>query len=140
MILRKLEQICEIGIETGLMAPSPSCGGCSNITACIYEAIPLLIETEESPVVTYQFSPTRSTTSFASAMAAEKVKLPDFIEGWPYPRHLNQHYEAAKAESREWSQNFQPFDAKSQDAFDRCDFGTWLPDPSSCLGMSAGKL
>ncbi|KAK0721855.1 terpenoid synthase [Lasiosphaeria miniovina] len=41
---------------------------------------------------------------------------------WPWQRHLSQHYQVAKAASREWFTGFQAFDPKSQDAFNRCDF------------------
>jgi len=58
-----------------------------------------------------------------SIMAAVKVKLPDFVETWPWQRELNPHYEEAKREANEWAHSFGFFDAKSQDAFDRCEFG-----------------
>jgi hypothetical protein len=59
-------------------------------------------------------------------MAAVKVKLPDFIDSWPWQRELNPHYEDAKRAANTWAHGFGFFDAKSQDAFDRCDFCTCL--------------
>jgi Delta6-protoilludene synthase len=58
-----------------------------------------------------------------NTMAAVKVKLPDFLDTWPWQRELNPHYEVAKREANEWAHSFGFFDAKSQDAFDRCEFG-----------------
>jgi len=55
-------------------------------------------------------------------MAAVKIKLPDFLDYWPWPRALNPYYEEAKNEANAWAHSFGFFDKKSQDAFDRCDF------------------
>lgn len=54
-------------------------------------------------------------------MAAVKVKLPDFLDYWPWRRDLNPFYEQAKNEANAWAHSFGFFDEKSQDAFDRCD-------------------
>jgi len=59
----------------------------------------------------------------SEAMGGELVKVPDLLRAWPWQRHLNDHYEEAKAASLAWVTSFRAFDAKSQDAFDRCDFG-----------------
>lgn len=56
-------------------------------------------------------------------MAGKLVKVPDLLRDWPWQRHLNKSYDQAKAASFEWFTSFKAFDAKSQDAFDRCDFG-----------------
>lgn len=60
------------------------------------------------------------------------VKVPDLLRAWPWQRHLNEHYEEAKAASLAWVASFRAFDAKSQDAFDRCDFGSF---PSCHLSL-----
>ena len=62
-------------------------------------------------------------------MTGELVKVPDLLRAWPWERHLNKNYDAAKAASLKWFTSFKAFDDKSQDAFDRCDFGT---DAGSC--------
>lgn len=56
-------------------------------------------------------------------MAAQKVKIPDLFRAWRWPRHLNKYYSEVRAESNQWIHTFGFFDDKSQDAFDRCDFG-----------------
>lgn len=56
-------------------------------------------------------------------MAGELVQVPDLLQDWPWKRHLNKNYEQAKAASLEWFTSFKAFDVKSQDAFNRCDFG-----------------
>ncbi|KAK4442054.1 terpenoid synthase [Podospora aff. communis PSN243] len=55
-------------------------------------------------------------------MAAVRVKIPNFMANWPFERQLNPHYEAAKAASQTWLHNFELFDGKPHDAFNRCDF------------------
>ncbi|KAK0716048.1 terpenoid synthase [Lasiosphaeris hirsuta] len=55
-------------------------------------------------------------------MAAVKIKLPDFLDYWPWQREINPYYEEVKAEANAWAHSFGFFDKKSQDAFDRCDF------------------
>lgn len=62
-------------------------------------------------------------------MAGELVKAPDLLRAWPWQRHLNKNYDQAKAASLEWFTSFKAFDAKSQDAFDRCDFGADMDSP-----------
>ncbi|KAH8979419.1 isoprenoid synthase domain-containing protein [Lactarius hatsudake] len=48
--------------------------------------------------------------------------LPDLFAQWPWPRLSNQHYEETKPEFDEWVRSFEALDAKSQSAFDRCNF------------------
>ncbi|KAM7203272.1 terpenoid synthase, partial [Rhypophila sp. PSN 637] len=49
------------------------------------------------------------------------VKIPDFLANWPWKRVLNPHYETVKAETDAWIESFDlSKDAKSQDAFERC--------------------
>ncbi|KAK1757049.1 terpenoid synthase [Echria macrotheca] len=59
-------------------------------------------------------------------MAGVLVKVPDLLRAWPWQRHLGEHYDEVKAQSVEWFVGFGAFDAKSQDAFDRCEFDTPL--------------
>jgi len=51
-----------------------------------------------------------------------KFYIPDTLAKWPWPRHLNPHYEEAKKESQEWASSFKAFNPKAQHAFNRCDF------------------
>ena len=67
-------------------------------------------------------------------MAGELVKVPDLLRAWSWQRHLNKNHDEAKAASLEWFASFKAFDAKSQDAFDRCDFGG--VSSASCLTKS----
>ncbi|KAK4187368.1 terpenoid synthase [Podospora australis] len=55
-------------------------------------------------------------------MSVQTVKLPNFIRNWPWQRRINPHYEQVKRAGRDWMAGFDFFDAKSQDAFERCDF------------------
>ncbi|KAK0611352.1 terpenoid synthase [Immersiella caudata] len=55
-------------------------------------------------------------------MAAVKVKLPDYLDFWPWQREINPYYEEVKREATAWGHSFGFFDKKSQDAFDRCAF------------------
>ncbi|KAH8991186.1 terpenoid synthase [Lactarius akahatsu] len=48
--------------------------------------------------------------------------LPDLFAQWPWPRLSNQHYEETKPEFDEWVRSLEALDAKSQSAFDRCNF------------------
>jgi hypothetical protein len=54
--------------------------------------------------------------------ALPQFRLPDPISLWPWPRTLNRYYQEAKVESDEWLHSFEVLDAKSQRAFDFCDF------------------
>ncbi|KAK5651017.1 hypothetical protein OQA88_2098 [Cercophora sp. LCS_1] len=71
-------------------------------------------------------------------MAGEMVVVPDLLRAWPWERQLNKHYEEVKAADLEWFTGFRAFDAKSQDAFDRCDFAKLamlsyrFDDPARC--------
>ncbi|EMD35700.1 terpene cyclase, partial [Gelatoporia subvermispora B] len=51
-----------------------------------------------------------------------KFRLPETLEGWPWPRRINPHYEEVKAESAAWFRSFNAFSTKAQRAFDLCDF------------------
>ena len=53
--------------------------------------------------------------------------MPDILRAWPWQCHLQKHYDEAKAQSLAWCTGFGAFDAKSQDAFDRCNFGAFVP-------------
>ncbi|KAI9507316.1 terpenoid synthase [Russula earlei] len=55
-------------------------------------------------------------------MSSPQFCLPDPVAQWPWPRMLNAHYQAAKSESDNWLRDFEALDAKSQRAFDFCDF------------------
>ncbi|KAL5510885.1 hypothetical protein ACEPAG_4642 [Sanghuangporus baumii] len=50
------------------------------------------------------------------------LHLPDTLANWPWPRTINPHYEAVKAESDAWFRSFNAFSTKSQYAFDKCNF------------------
>jgi hypothetical protein len=52
-----------------------------------------------------------------------EVYLPDPLAQWPWHRTLNPRHAAVKLESDTWLRDFGAFDAKSQKAFDACDFG-----------------
>jgi len=52
----------------------------------------------------------------------QKIRLPNLLADWPYPRHLNPHYSQARAESSSWIQRFHAFRPSAQRAFDACDF------------------
>ncbi|KAJ7238782.1 putative terpene cyclase [Mycena haematopus] len=49
-------------------------------------------------------------------------RLPDMLSNWPWPRHLNPHYEVCKEESAAWLEMFHAFSPKAQKAFNLCDF------------------
>ncbi|KAL5513795.1 STS14_2 [Sanghuangporus vaninii] len=53
---------------------------------------------------------------------AKLLHLPNTLANWPWPRAINPHYEAVKAESDAWFRSFKAFSTKSQYAFDKCDF------------------
>ncbi|KAL5510886.1 hypothetical protein ACEPAG_4643 [Sanghuangporus baumii] len=50
------------------------------------------------------------------------LHLPDTLANWPWPRTINPHYEAVKAESDAWIRSFNAFSTKSQYAIDKCNF------------------
>ncbi|KAF7333118.1 Terpene cyclase [Mycena venus] len=51
-----------------------------------------------------------------------QLLFPDTLCNWPWPRHLNPHFEVAKDESAAWLETFNAFSPKAQKAFNRCDF------------------
>ncbi|KAJ7637775.1 terpenoid synthase [Mycena rosella] len=51
-----------------------------------------------------------------------QLLFPDTLCNWPWPRHLNPHFELAKDESAAWLETFNAFSPKAQKAFNRCDF------------------
>ncbi|KAL5513793.1 hypothetical protein ACEPAH_4194 [Sanghuangporus vaninii] len=56
------------------------------------------------------------------SVGTKLLHLPDTLTSWPWPRTINPHYEAVKAESDAWFRSFKAFSAKSQYAFDKCNF------------------
>ena len=52
--------------------------------------------------------------------------LPETLTNWPWPRVIRPEYEEVAAESHEWVKSFQPFDEKSQYAFEKCNFGPFF--------------
>jgi hypothetical protein len=50
--------------------------------------------------------------------------IPNNLESWKWPRHLNPYYPEVKAESAAWARSFGAFSPKAQYAYDRCDFST----------------
>jgi hypothetical protein len=49
-------------------------------------------------------------------------RLPDMLSNWPWPRHLNPHYDVCKEESVAWLETFHAFSPKAQQGFNLCDF------------------
>ena len=50
------------------------------------------------------------------------LPIPGMLAGWPWQRRINPLYEEVAAEGNAWVWSFSPFNAKSQHAFERCDF------------------
>ena len=57
------------------------------------------------------------------------IYLPKTMEDWPWKRAINPFYEEVKAQSNDWLYTFNPFNERSQLAFDKCDFGKHLNQP-----------
>ena len=55
-------------------------------------------------------------------MTAQRVKIQNLLRDWRCERRLNPCYEDAKIACHEWTRSFNCFDARSQRAFDLCDF------------------
>jgi hypothetical protein len=55
---------------------------------------------------------------------SNRYYIPNNLENWKWPRHLNPHYPEAKAASAAWARSFGAFSPKAQYAYDRCDFST----------------
>ncbi|PPQ98466.1 hypothetical protein CVT26_013867 [Gymnopilus dilepis] len=49
--------------------------------------------------------------------------LPETMADWPWPRAINPYYKEVSAQSDAWFHSFKAFSARSQKAFDKCDFG-----------------
>jgi Delta6-protoilludene synthase len=54
----------------------------------------------------------------------ERYYIPNNLDQWKWPRHINPHYAEVKAESAAWAKSFEAFSPKAQEAYDRCDFST----------------
>ncbi|KAI0050123.1 terpenoid synthase [Auriscalpium vulgare] len=68
----------------------------------------------------------------------DSYRLPETLSGWPWPRIINPHYEAVKAESRAWLHSFRIFGPKTQDAFDKGDY--WLLASLSYASTDKARL
>jgi hypothetical protein len=55
-----------------------------------------------------------------------RYRIPDNLQNWKWPRHLNPYYAEVKAASAAWARSFGAFSPKAQYAYDRCDFSTSL--------------
>ncbi|KAF7372600.1 Terpene cyclase [Mycena venus] len=78
----------------------------------------------------------------------ESIRLlfPDTLCKWPWPRHLNPHFEVCKDESAAWLETFNAFSPKAQTASNRCDFNLLaslaypLLDKDGCRGCDLMNL
>ncbi|KAG2126608.1 hypothetical protein DEU56DRAFT_742848 [Suillus clintonianus] len=52
------------------------------------------------------------------------IYLPDTMTNWPWPRAINPLFEDVKAEVNASFRDFKALSPESQDAFDKCDFGS----------------
>ena len=52
----------------------------------------------------------------------ERYYIPNNLDQWKWPRHINPHYPEVKAASAAWARSFGAFSPKAQEAYDRCDF------------------
>ncbi|KAH9072901.1 terpenoid synthase [Lactarius deliciosus] len=52
----------------------------------------------------------------------ERYYIPNNLDQWKWPRHINPHYAEVKAASAAWARSFGAFSPKAQEAYDRCDF------------------
>ncbi|THH04989.1 hypothetical protein EW146_g10021 [Bondarzewia mesenterica] len=73
----------------------------------------------------------------SKSVSQEGFLLIDVLANWPWPRSLNPLYEEVKAESSAWVASFKPFNAKAQDAFDRCDFSGFFSLLAETRGLFA---
>jgi hypothetical protein len=56
------------------------------------------------------------------------IYLPDTMVNWPWTRAINSHFEDVKAEVGASFRDFKALSPESQEAFDKCDFGsTYVP-------------
>jgi hypothetical protein len=51
--------------------------------------------------------------------------LPDTMTSWPWPRAMNPHFEEVKVEVDASFRGFRALSPESQEAFDKCDFGSF---------------
>jgi hypothetical protein len=56
------------------------------------------------------------------SIMSNRYCIPNNLDNWKWPRHLNPHYPEVKAASAAWARSFGAFSPKAQDAYDRCDF------------------
>jgi len=62
---------------------------------------------------------------------ASMIYLPDTMANWPWPRAINPHVEEVKAEVDASYRDFKALSPASQEAFDKCDFGSiYVTSPS----------
>jgi hypothetical protein len=52
-----------------------------------------------------------------------QITLPDLLAEWPFEATLNPYHKTVPSASSEWIESFHAFDARAQDAFNRCKFG-----------------
>src|SRR6266702_4208482 len=69
------------------------------------------------PIENYRIH-TRDTTM------PERYYIPNNLDKWKWPRHINLHYAEVNAASAAWARSFGAFSPKAQEAYDRCDFST----------------
>jgi Delta6-protoilludene synthase len=56
------------------------------------------------------------------ASTEQYLSLPDLLAEWPFKHEPNPQQDIV-ADSAAWVESYNPFDKKSQDAFNRCKFG-----------------
>lgn len=52
----------------------------------------------------------------------QRFYIPNCLEYWPWPRHINPHYQEVKKASAAWAESFGAFNPKAQHAYNACDF------------------
>lgn len=55
---------------------------------------------------------------------SDGYSIPDTLENWKWPRHLNPRYLDVKAASAAWVGHFEGLGNKAQYAYDQIDIGT----------------
>ena len=58
----------------------------------------------------------------ACSKPTQQLILPETLKNWPWPRRINPHHAAVKAEANHWLHKFNAFNPKAQAAFDAFDF------------------
>lgn len=66
-------------------------------------------------------------------MCATHFFLPNTLDDYPWPRHLNPHYDIVAPESSKWAESFHAFSPKAQKSFNRWDIG--IPATPSLLSF-----